>query len=247
LANAIGLERVVEMGKRLGFGDLPMYPSIVLGGIEVSPMQLAQAYSIVACDGLRVKPYAVTAVVDADGKVIEGHEMEAEQVLSPQLAYMMQFMLQQVIDHGTGAGARTMGFRRPAAGKTGTTNDAKDAWFAGFTPNLLTVVWTGFDQKEVLGLTGAQASLPAWTAFMKAATASRPALDFVMPPGIVAEKIDPTTGYKAGPYCPTTIEGVFPESIAPTEICPIHKAGGTLTSVDHTTSISPDAPADPND
>ena len=93
----------------------------------------------------------------------------------PQLAYMIDFMLEQVINHGTGEGARKRGFTRPAAGKTGTTNDSKDAWFAGFTPNLLAVVWTGFDQKEELGLTGAEASLPAWTDFMKAATASRPA------------------------------------------------------------------------
>jgi membrane carboxypeptidase/penicillin-binding protein len=190
----------------------------VLGGIEVSPLQLAEAYSIVASDGMDVHPYAVTAVVDQNGKVMEGHELEAEQRISPQLAYIMQFMLEQVINHGTGAAARTMGFRRPAAGKTGTTNDAKDAWFAGFTPNLLTVVWTGFDQKEVLGLTGAQASLPAWTNFMKAATASRPALDFVMPQGVVEETVDPTTGYKATPFCPVRIVGVFPQQDAPTQL-----------------------------
>ncbi len=134
---------------------------------------------------------------------------------------MMQFMLEQVINHGTGAGARSMGFRRPAAGKTGTTNDAADAWFAGFTPNLLTVVWTGFDQKEDLKLTGAQASLPAWTNFMKAATATRPALNFVMPSGLVQEVVDPTTGYKATPYCPVRIDGVFPQDSAPTQLCPI--------------------------
>ena len=191
------------------------YPSIVLGGIEVSPMQLARAYAILANDGMDVQPYAVTAVVDENGKVIEGHELKAEQVLSPELAYMMDFMLEQVINHGTGAGARKVGFKRPAAGKTGTTNDAKDAWFAGFTPNLLAVVWTGFDQKEVLGLTGAQASLPAWTAFMKAATASRPALDFAVPPGVVEESRSPT-GYKATPYCPVRSRA-FSLAMAPTQ------------------------------
>ncbi len=252
IANAIGLDRVVAMGKQLGFGDLPMYPSIVLGGIEVSPLQLAEAYSIVASDGMDVHPYAVTAVVDQNGKVMEGHELEAEQRISPQLAYIMQFMLEQVINHGTGAAARTMGFRRPAAGKTGTTNDAKDAWFAGFTPNLLTVVWTGFDQKEVLGLTGAQASLPAWTNFMKAATASRPALDFVMPQGLVQETVDPTTGYKATPFCPVRIVGVFPEQDAPTQLCPFHSGplqasatGGSM--VPTTPEPAVDDSVDPND
>jgi penicillin-binding protein 1B len=171
LANQIGLDRVRAMAEKMGFGNLPAYPSIVLGGIEVTPMQIAQAYSIMADYGLEVQSYAVTAVVNQSGKVIEGHELQARQVLSPQLAYMIDFMLEQVINHGTGEGARKRGFIRPAAGKTGTTNDSKDAWFTGFTPNLLAVVWTGFDQREELGLTGAEASLPAWTDFMKAATA----------------------------------------------------------------------------
>jgi len=249
LANTIGLDRVLAMGNRLGFTDLPPYPSVVLGGIEVTPMQLARAYSIFADYGLRVQPYAVTAVVDSNGKVIEGHELRAEQVISPQLAGIMQFMLEQVINHGTGAAARTMGFRRPAAGKTGTTNDAKDAWFAGFTPNLLTVVWTGFDQKEVLGLTGAQASLPAWTNFMKAATAPRPPLDFMIPSGLVKEVIDPLTGYKAGPFCPVKLEGIFPVGEEPTQVCPLHTATTAASggASDHAIPVAPDSAVDPND
>ena len=221
IAYTIGLDRVLDMARRMGFKDLPAYPSVVLGGIEVSPIQLASAYSIIADYGMSVPPYAINAVVDETGKVVEGHELKAEQVISPELAYMMQFMLEQVVNHGTGHPARQMGFKIPAAGKTGTTNDAKDAWFVGFTPNLLTVVWTGFDTKEDLNLTGAQASLPAWTVFMKAATASRPVLDFTSPLGIVAERVDPMTGYKANPYCPVTIDGVFPRGTEPTEILPI--------------------------
>jgi penicillin-binding protein 1B len=247
LANSVGLDRIRAMASKLGFGDLPAYPSIVLGGIEVSPIQVARAYAVIANDGMEVQPYAVTAVVDVSNQVIEGHPLTAQQVISPQLAYMMQFMLEFVINHGTGAGARTMGFRRPAAGKTGTTNDAKDAWFAGFTPNLLSVVWTGFDQKEELGLTGAQASLPAWTAFMKAATASRPPLDFAAPPGIVEVKIDLATGLKATPYCPTTMVGVFPEALAPTEDCPEHRSPTTSVSTTDRIPETPDATSDPND
>jgi penicillin-binding protein 1B len=244
LADQIGLDRVRAMAQRMGFGDLPSYPSIVLGGIEVTPMQIAQAYSIMADYGLEVQPYAVTAVVDQNGKVIEGHELQASQVLSPQLAYMIDFMLEQVINHGTGEGARKRGFTRPAAGKTGTTNDSKDAWFAGFTPNLLAVVWTGFDQKEELGLTGAEASLPAWTDFMKAAAASRPPLDFVPPPGIVVEKVDPLTGYLAGPNCPVVIEGAFPTALAPTQVCPLHASGATTPAADN--YAAPGAPAGSN-
>lgn len=245
LANAVGLDRVRAMAAKLGFGDLPAYPSIVLGGIEVTPMQVADAYAIFANEGLEVEPYAVTAVVDQNGRVIQGHELKAAQVLTPQLAFMLDFMLENVINHGTGIGVRRSGFKRPAAGKTGTTNEAKDAWFAGFTPNLLAVVWTGFDQKEVLNLTGAEASLPAWTIFMKAATASRPALDFAVPPGIVIEEVDPLTGYKAGPYCPVVVEGAFPVALAPTEICPFHTAN-TKTASDHVGEepLAPDEPSD---
>ncbi len=246
LANQVGLDRVRAMAERMGFGDLPAYPSIVLGGIEVTPMQIAQAYSIMADYGLEVQCSAVTAVVDQNGKVIEGNELQARQVLSPQLAYMIDFMLEQVINHGTGEDARKRGFIRPAAGKTGTTNDSKDAWFAGFTPNLLTVVWTGFDQKEELGLTGAQASLPAWTEFMKAATASRPPLDFTPPPGIVVERVDPLTGYLAGPNCPVTIEGAFPTDLAPTQVCPIHAHGGATPAAANGAMPGTSAPSETN-
>ncbi len=231
LAESIGLDRVIAMGAKLGFADLPSYPSIVLGGIEVTPFDLARMYAVLANEGLEVPFYAVTAVVDQHGEQIQGHELKAEQVLSPELAYIGDYMLEQVINHGTGEGARKAGFLRPAAGKTGTTNDSKDAWFAGFTPNLLAVVWTGFDQKEVLALTGAEASLPAWTAFMKAATASRPELDFQPPSGVVLAKVDPTTGYLAGPNCPAVVTGVFPLAMAPTELCPFHKSAGAATAV----------------
>lgn len=219
VANAVGLDRIRAMAAKLGFPDLPPYPSIILGGISVSPMRLARMYAILANEGMEVPPYAVTAVVDQNGKVIQGHQLQAHQVLSPQIAYMMDFMLERVINHGTGAGARRMGFDRPAAGKTGTTNQDHDAWFAGFTPNLLAVVWTGFDQKDSLGLTGAQASLPTWTMFMKAATASRPALNFPVPPGLVEERVDALTGCLPGPGTTKTLLGVFPTSMAPTQAC----------------------------
>lgn len=245
LANAIGLDRVIAMAEKLGFGELPPYPSIVLGGIEVAPIQIANAYAIMANDGMKVPSYAVTAVLNQSGKVIEGHELEAEQVLAPDVAYMMDFMLEQVMLHGTGEGARRLGFTRPAAGKTGTTNDSVDAWFAGFTPNLLTVVWTGFDQKEALGLTGAEASLPAWTNFMKAATAPRPALDFTMPPDMVTARVDPATGYLAGPYCPDAVAGVFPKALAPTQLCPFHTSSGMRAASTATNAAAPQPPATP--
>jgi membrane carboxypeptidase/penicillin-binding protein len=193
LAYAVGLEKVRAMAAKLGFENLPDYPSIVLGGIEVAPIEIARAYAILANEGFEVQPFAVSEVVDKDGKVIQGHQLKAEQVLAPGVAYQIDTMLQYVIDHGTGAGARRLGFRRPAAGKTGTTNDEKDAWFAGFTPDLLAVVWTGFDKKEVIGLTGAQAALPIWVTFMKAATAYRPESKFMTQPAVAVVKVDNAT------------------------------------------------------
>jgi membrane carboxypeptidase/penicillin-binding protein len=155
-------------------------------------------------------------------------------------------MMEQVIKHGTCNGARLAGFTRPAAGKTGTTNDSKDAWFAGFTPNLLAVVWTGFDQKDTLGLTGAQASLPAWTNFMKKATASRPALDFTPPADMVVERVDPITGCKAAPGNPVSVEGVFPKSMEPADPCPANAAGTVPASVRAMPEL-PNSATDPND
>lgn len=246
LAYSVGLDQIRAMARALGFGDLPPYPSIVLGGVEVSPMEVAHAYAIMANEGLLVPPYAVTAVVDENGKVIEGHEIKAEQVLSPELAYAIDFMLQQVIEHGTGHGARLAGFTRPAAGKTGTTNDSYDAWFSGFTPDLLAVVWTGFDKKEDLNLTGAQAALPIWTSFMNAATAGHPVSDFPVPPGLVVEKVDRATGDTPSPYCGALIPGVFPIGMQPTQPCPPVSAGLSAPAVAH--APLPAVPAsDPND
>jgi penicillin-binding protein 1B len=230
LAEAVGLDHVLAMASKLGLGDLPPYPSVVLGGVEVEPIKLAAMYAILADGGMQVQPYGVTNVVNARGDVIEGHELKADQVLAPDVAYVMDYMLEQVIKHGTGEGVRKAGFLRSAAGKTGTTNDSVDAWFAGFTPNLLAVVWTGFDQKEALGLTGAEASLPAWTDFMKAATASRPEGEFPMPSDVVRVRVDPLTGYLASPYCPVTIEGLFPKALAPTKVCPFHTSGARVAS-----------------
>lgn len=235
LAESVGLDRILAMADKLGFTGLPPYPSIVLGGADITPLQLANMYAVLANEGMEVPFYAVTAVVDQNSNTIQGHELKAEQALSPELAYTMDFMLEQVIKRGTGVGARRAGFLRPAAGKTGTTNDSKDAWFAGFTPNLLAVVWTGFDQKEALGLTGAEASLPAWTAFMKAATASRPILDFVAPAGVVVEKVDPATGCPVGASSGGGILGVFPKNLASTEPC---------TSSEHTGDTIPIAGTD---
>jgi len=162
--------------------SLPAVPSLALGSAEVTPLEVAVAFSTLANNGVRTQPLAVKQVINSTAKILEKRDVRVEQILTPGVAFMMNSLLKGVLDRGTAAQARAWGFNRPAAGKTGTTNDYKDAWFVGYTPDLLAVVWVGFDNQSKLGLSGAQAALPIWTEFMKNATASMPVTDFVAPP-----------------------------------------------------------------
>jgi penicillin-binding protein 1B len=141
-----------------------------------------------------------------------------------QTAYLVTNMLRSVINEGTGAGARSAGFTPDAAGKTGTTNDLRDAWFVGFTPELLTVVWVGFDDNQRVGLSGAQAALPIWTQFMTRALAGRASVSFEAPDGLSFMDIDPVTGKIATANCPRTIRESFLPGTEPTETCELHRS-----------------------
>jgi penicillin-binding protein 1B len=229
LAHKVGLDPVRTLAHRMGISsELPPLPSIVLGAQEVSPFDIAQAYAVLANQGLRTVPRASKKVVDRTGQMIERHPVEMARVTSPQAAYLVVHILEGVLDQGTGREARQLGFNRPAAGKTGTTNEARDAWFVGFTPDLLAVVWVGFDESKRLGLTGSAAALPIWARFMKAATAGAPVVSFVRPPGVASVRIDPYTGGIATENCPDAIEEAFWKGQEPTELCPIH--GGRRVS-----------------
>jgi penicillin-binding protein 1B len=131
-------------------------------------------------------------------------------------------MMRSVLNEGTGAGARAAGFSLDAAGKSGTTNDLRDAWFVGFTPELLTVAWGGYDDNQPLGLSGTQAALPIWTDFMKAATAGRANPTFEAPDGVTFVDINRDTGKLATPYCPRTFTESLIAGTKPTELCPLH-------------------------
>jgi len=182
VAQDVGIRRVRDLAHKLGIqSQLPAVPALSLGAAEVTPLEIAVAYATLANGGSRVRPLAVKQVLDQSTKVLEKRDVKMEQVLSPQLAFAINQLLKGVLDRGTGAMARRAGFTRPAAGKTGTTNDYKDAWFVGYTPDLLAVVWVGFDGPKKIGLSGAEAALPIWTEFMKSATASMPVTDFVAP------------------------------------------------------------------
>jgi penicillin-binding protein 1B len=224
VAFEIGLPRVQDAAARLGFPDpLPALPAMVLGSFEATPLTIAEVYAVFASQGQRTHARAVKQVAsEADQLVEGGRPLAIASVVSPQVTYLVTHLLEGVVDHGTGRGVRTAGFDRPAAGKTGTTNDYGDAWFAGYTPDLVTVVWVGFDHRRPLGLSGGQAALPIWTAFMRAVTAGRPVRDFDVPDGVVLVTIDPTTGLRATPACPDTMVEAFLDDDAPTASCGVH-------------------------
>jgi penicillin-binding protein 1B len=224
LAERIGLARVLDAARAAGIREaLPEYPSVVLGAAEVRPIEIAAAYSTLAAQGSYAEPFSVKEVVDSAGKVLQKKTVRVHQVLSPQAAYLTTYLMQGVLDRGTAAAARALGFTLTAAGKTGTTDDNKDAWFVGYTPSLLAAVWVGFDRTKQTGLTGATGALPIWTEFMAKALAGQPDEPFPVPPDIVFAKIDRATGKLAAYGCEDVIDEAFVDGTQPTQECDLHK------------------------
>lgn len=237
MAQEIGMDRVIGTARAMGIqSPLKDVPSLALGTSEVIPLEIASAYAVIANGGVKVEPLAVKEVVDATGQVLERRTLDMTTVLTPQESYLLTYLLQGVVDRGTARGVRALGFDRPVAGKTGTTSDYKDAWFLGFTPDLLSVVWVGFDQSMSvestspspdsngsgvgeLRLTGAQAALPLWTEFTKQSMVGLPVNDFVAPPRIIYRMIDPKTGLLSTQDCPEAIREAFIEGTEPQESC----------------------------
>ncbi|QQR79376.1 MAG: hypothetical protein IPJ69_08360 [Deltaproteobacteria bacterium] len=168
LAMDVGLDLVVDMAHGAGI-DSPLdpVPSLALGAFEVTPLELIRAYTIFPNQGTRTEPVALMNVVTRDGVLLDKKSYQMKRVISPEVAYLMNNLLRGVVDRGTAASSRTMGFSGLAAGKTGTTSDYKDSWFAGYTPDLLAVSWVGYDDNTSTGLSGASGPLPIWTEFMK--------------------------------------------------------------------------------
>lgn len=192
IAEAIGFERVVNLARRAGLNaKIRAYPSVALGAFEVTPIEMAGAYTVFANEGRRLQPHALTKVVGADGSTLKNYKYEETQVLSPQVAYLMTHIMEGVIDHGTGAGIRAGGFGLPAAGKTGTS---RDGWFAGYTKDYVVIAWVGFDDNTDLNLDGSRSALPIWRDFMLKAQQLHPprdldAMNFNPPEGIVEETV----------------------------------------------------------
>jgi penicillin-binding protein 1B len=226
VAEMVGYDKVADVwSKKLGIGaPIQPYPAVALGSFEATPFEMATAYNVLANEGLKVEPVTLLRVADEQGRVIEQHHAAVpERVVRAESAFLVTDMLRSVLNEGTGASARALGFSADAAGKTGTTNDYRDAWFAGFTPDLLCVVWVGFDDNTPVGLSGTRAALPIWVDFMKAALGGRPPTPFAAPPeGVVFVDIDQETGLLARPGCPKTRAEAFVAGTEPREPCGVH-------------------------
>jgi len=212
LIERCGPEAVAATARRCGI-ESPLQPvySLALGTSGVSPLEMASAFATFATEGVRHKPFWITRVEDSQGRILEEHLVSGQRVLEPDLSYQIVDMLRGVVDAGSGAVVRRLGFNVPAAGKTGTTNSYKDAWFTGFTPTLATAVWVGFDKEHPLrdkngtGITGGRGAAPIWTQFMKLAMESEPAREFKIPEDIHFENIDPQTGRPPDDFTRETI------------------------------------------
>jgi penicillin-binding protein 1A len=215
----VGPASVVDWAKALGISStLKPDLSLALGSYEIHPIELVGAYATFAAGGMYEEPRIVTRIVGPDGKDVElKAPPPPRRVLDPAEAYVTTSLLQSVIDHGTGAKAKSLA--RPVAGKTGTSNDSKDTWFAGYSTEIASVVWVGYDDNKPLGSgeTGASTALPAWVQVMKAAHENKPRAEFPRPPGVVTIAIDPKTGKRASTEQPDAVDEVFLDGTEPTE------------------------------
>jgi penicillin-binding protein 1A len=222
LALRLGLPYLINYARRIGIQS-PLAPnlSMALGSSEVTPIELASAYQVLANQGRRIEPTFITRIVDERGTVVFEAHPEPRQVIPSTTAYQVTSMLQSVIERGTGRKALELG--RPAAGKTGTTNDFTDAWFMGFTPQLLAGVWIGFDEKHTIGNkeTGGKIAAPIWTRFMERALEDQPIEDFPVPGEIVLTPVNPRTGERAIPGDGSAILEAFRRGTEPTRVAAV--------------------------
>lgn len=217
-----GLARIANLAEKFGLPRPERYPSLALGTKEVTPLELAAAYAAFVNGGHHVQPRVISSVGEPPAKHVSEDDSADSQVVSPTTAYMITNMLAAVIDHGTARAARDAVRGTAIAGKTGTS---RDGWFVGYTPNLVCVVWIGFDDNEQLGLTGAEAALPAWTDFIKAAVELKPELggrNFECPEGIKFVEIDADNGSLATLSCPHRELIAVTERLAPNVECFLH-------------------------
>jgi penicillin-binding protein 1A len=236
LAEKVGINSVVDMTKRFGITtSLPPYLPLVLGAADMKLLEHVSAFTVFPNDGIRIDPHMIRRVTSYDGALLEEAHPEVHDVISPEVARTMTAMLEEVIQFGTGIQAKALG--RPAAGKTGTTQDYTDAWFMGFTPQLTCGVWVGFDDKQIsLGKkeTGARAALPIWLEFMKTALAGQPALGFANVVPLEQQALEHHSSVDTPDTAPTEDEPAAPK-VKPPVLPPPTKT----TAAPTTSGVSP--------
>jgi penicillin-binding protein 1A len=217
----IGVRRAIEYARRMGIqSDLSPDLSLALGSSGLSLQEITRAYAVFANGGMLAEPLFINRIEDRNAQVIEENQPSLRESISKETSYVMTNLLKAVIQEGTGW--RIKALKRPAAGKTGTTNDRRDAWFLGFTPGLVTGVWVGYDDRKSMGKgeTGSRAASPIWLHFMSEVLKDRPVEDFVVPEGVVFAKIDARTGLLASPYSEKTVFQAFREGLEPKTYSP---------------------------
>jgi len=201
---------------------------MALGAFETSPLEIAVAYSAFANGGFRVAPNALLGVVGSSGRRVERRNQPVVRAADSDAVAVLDSILQGVVDRGTGASARRLGAQGIFAGKTGTTNDGRDAWFIGFSPRLLVAVWVGFDDNRGLNLSGSMAALPIFADFARRIPSHSFEVPFALTEGVVTASIDPTTGMLVTEECPASFNEVFLAGTEPTVRCTVH--GGAQPS-----------------
>jgi 1A family penicillin-binding protein len=224
LQQQVGSGPVLRLANDLGVPDQPDVPSLALGSGLVTPLDLTAAYAVFPSLGYRVRPRGIVAVRNGQGDVVHRMHVERDRILSDSVAFQMVSMLQDVVDRGTGAAVRRYGVRGALGGKTGSTNDYRDAWFVGFSSSVVAGVWVGFDQPERIrdGGSGASVALPLWADFMRRVARDLPAEPIAPPSGVHGQVLCRLSYHRALDGCPTYIEYFKDGDEIPTRLCPIH-------------------------
>jgi len=221
LAQRVGVDAVADVARRLGVESrLPRVPSLALGVADVSPLEMARAYATIANGGVRPEVRTFQDLVDAEGRTVARRGIEFRRVVDRGTAWLATSLLQGVVERGTAFGVRRAGVRGPVAGKTGTSDGERDAWFVGFTPELAVAVWVGFDEPQSLGLPSSRVAVPIWARFVRGATGGEVRGAFPPPPDVIRVEIEPTTGALAKAGCPVREPEYFVLGTEPSRVCP---------------------------
>ncbi len=216
LAQVTGLDDIAQIAAAAGWdGDLPRGPSLALGVAETSLLDVAGAYTVFPMHGTGVEPYFVRGVLDQENRVRYRRVPVTYETVDPRAAYLVHHLLEGVVDRGTARALRRKGFTRPIAGKTGTTNDFRDAWFVGYTPTIVGGAWIGFDDGRPLRIPSSATALNLWASAMGPILDTHPARSFTVPKGIIFRRVDPKTGLLPAPECPDTILEAFVDGTEP--------------------------------